>query len=71
MIVLFQVENLIYSTIRRVFSGWRISGSLDPGNTAGCEHLICDLCKAMEAQVGGDNNIAVPALFKAKMLQIF
>lgn len=70
MIVLFQVENLIYSTIRRVCSGWRISGSLVPGKNAGCEHLICDLCKAMEAQEGGDNNITVPALFKAKMLQI-
>lgn len=56
----------MHNRIRRVHRGWSISGSLVPGQNAGCEHLICDVCKAMEAQEGRDNSIAIPALFKAK-----
>lgn len=59
----FQAEN---HTLKRVFSVWRITGSVVPGKIAGCDHLICHLCQAVEAQEGGVNTITLPALFKAE-----
>lgn len=63
--VLFQVENLIYNTKRRVCGGWRINGSLVSCKKCRLWASDGDLCQAVEAQKGGDDSIAIP-VFKAK-----